>query len=311
MDLAEEMTPSRASQGILGMMSRTYLYNCLKDEHLCRWPDSAMPIHVYIAPFTWYEKKKQQQSLTYRQLILDSLSEWQKATSNLIRFQVVEQLNNSQIDFKWRRVDRKALGHCTYEVDKQYRIFSAEIQIGISDGLLHASYQDTGEVKHTVIHEIGHALGLIGHSDAPGDIMYVPHQYGIHQLSKRDIESISWLYQLPVGFSYRAVSAKYNLKPGYTINDVIDKIERRIKGEEIETPPPIKDFQCSIAGVQSQMEVSMNYGLDEHHEILSEMGRFYLKTQNIRINKQQQDELRRIMLEKKLQNKHHPPYPNL
>ncbi len=269
-----------------------------------------MPINVYIAPFVWYEKKKQLESTIYRQMVLDSLDAWRKATNGLVRFNVVNQLNQSQMDIKWRRVDRKSLGHTTYEMDKIYRMFSCEIQIGISDGLLHAAYQDAGEVQHTILHEIGHALGLIGHSDNPRDIMYVPHQYGVHQLSPRDIESVLWLYSLPVGFQYRNVATKYCLPPNYTLNDVIDAVERRLKGEPepviplqeegpkpVEMPPPVQRKQL-IRNTQT---------LDEQHEILSEMGRFYLKTQNIQIDQQKQLELRKAMMQKRQSDRFLPP----
>jgi hypothetical protein len=257
-------------------MDRTYLHTCLKDDHLCRWPDGTMPIHVYIAPFVWYEKKKQQESHLYRQLVLESLEAWRKASNGLVRFQIVDNLNSSQIDFKWRRVDRKTLGHCTYELDKQYRLFSAEIQIGISDGLLHARY---------------------------------------HTLSPRDMDTVSWLYSLPVGFNYKSVAAKYQLKTNYTISDVINRIEQRIKGGSTasleapaETAPSFAVEPHESAPARSdQTFARMTRSLDEQHEILSEMGRFYLKTQNIQVSKDKQDHLRRVMMEKKLQERFQPP----
>lgn len=287
-------------------MTRTYLQHCLKDEFICRWPDGAMPINVYVAPFTWYEKKKQQESMMYRQMVLDALDTWRKATNGLVQFNMVDNLNNSQIDFKWRRVDRKSLGHCTYEMDKQYRLFSAEIQIGISDGLLHAAYQDAGEVQHTILHEIGHSLGLIGHSDHPADIMYVPHQYGVHALSPRDRETITWLYSLPIGFNYRNVAGKYQLSGNFDINSVINRIEKRLKGDTTASDPE-ETKPAPVVEAPRPSLIRNTSSLDEQHEILSEMGRFYLKTQNIRVDKQKQDELRRIMMEKKLQERITPP----
>jgi Matrixin len=246
-----------------------------------------MPIHVYIAPFTWYEKKKQQESHTYRQLILDALETWRKATNGLVRFNIVDKVDNSQIDFKWRRVDRHSLGHCAYEVDNLNRLFSAAIQIGISDGFLHAQYQDAGEVKHTVLHEIGHALGLREHSDEAPDIMYVPHQYGVYTLSERDIETIQWLYRLPVGFDYRTVGKKYNLQPGFTIDHVIDKIEQRIQGEtdEIGQSAFAEKLSNPVSQQSSGGSIRKTSSLEEQHQILSEMGRFYLKTQGIQAKK--------------------------
>ncbi len=300
---------SLKNNDILEIMSRTYLEHCQREDMLCRWPDSAMPIGVYIAPFTWYEKKKQQQAYMYRQMVLSALDIWRKATNGLVRFNVVDNLNQSQIDIKWRRVDRKTLGHCTYEMDNQNRMFSAEVQIGISDGLVHAAYNDTGEVMHTILHEIGHALGLIGHSDHPDDIMYVPHQYGVHSLSARDVETITWLYQLPVSFNYQIVGKKYFKKPGYSLNDVIDRVERRIKGEaepeEAEASPIIKPADApSPVGPPPKRTAS----LDEQHEILSEMGRFYLKTQSVRLDPGKQNLLRHMMIQKNMQHKFRPPH---
>jgi len=264
------------------MSGRTYLQHCLnKNGLLCRWPDGAMPIHVYIAPFTWYEKKKQQESMTYRQMVLDSLNAWQRVAKGKVRFLIVDSLNNSQIDFKWRRVDRKSLGHCTYEIDDKCRLFSASIQIGISDGLLHAEYQDAGEVQHTILHEIGHALGLSGHSDEPDDIMYVPHQYGVHTLSPRDVETLHWLYKLPVGFNYKAIGEKFKIAGGFTFNRVIDTIAARETGEEL---PDEVAAAPTPEEPQRRSSVLRTQSLDEQHQILSEMGRFHLKTQNIRVN---------------------------
>jgi len=259
-------------------MSRTYLQFCLnKNGLLCRWPDGAMPIHVYIAPFTWYEKKKQQESTTYRQMVLDGLQEWHRISGGKVRFQIVDNLNSSQIDFKWRRVDRKSLGHCTYEIDDKHRLFSASIQIGISDGLLHAQYQDASEVQHTILHEIGHALGLSGHSDQAEDIMYVPHQYGVHSLSERDKETLKWLYKLPVGFNYKGIGANLKLGSGFTFDQVIEGIAAKERGEPMPAAPEEEEKEP-----ERRSSVLKTQSLDEQHQILSEMGRFYLKTQNIK-----------------------------
>jgi predicted Zn-dependent protease len=261
----------------------------MQEGHLVRWPDAAMPIQVYIAPFTWYEKKKQQQSQLYRQVVLDAMQTWHNATNGLIRFNIVSRLDDSQIDLKWRRVDRRSLGHCRYEIDPNGRLFSASIEIGISDGVLHAQYEHMGEVQHTILHEIGHALGLIGHSDQAKDIMYVPHQYGVSQLSPRDRETMSWLYQLPLGFNYKAIGPQYRLKPGFTMNDVINAIERRIKGEDLAEPAsgtePIAPPKPQAHPVTSEEDklIKRTRSLDEQHDILSQMGRFHLTTQHIRL----------------------------
>jgi predicted Zn-dependent protease len=253
-------------------MNRTYLEACLKDGLTVRWPDSAMPIRVYVAPFRWYEKSKQQESYAYNQMVYDSLDAWSQISGGKVQFQHVATLDQSQIDISWRRVDRKSLGHCEYLVNQQSLIYSAEIKIGISDGLVHAQYNDMDEVKHTILHEIGHALGLLGHSDSPEDIMYVPHQYGVAQLSSRDAETLNTLYNLPTAFDYQAIGRKFELKEPFTLQHVLDHIQGQ-KGSKEKvidfTPPPPPERPEVLA---------------RQHDILTQMGKFHLATQNIQIN---------------------------
>jgi predicted Zn-dependent protease len=272
-------------------MERTYLDACLKDGLTVRWPDSAMPVKVYVAPFRWYEKSKQQESYVYNKMIYDAFDTWNQVSGDKVRFQFVSNIDGSQIDVSWRRVDRKSLGHCEYLVNPQSQLYSAEIKIGISDGVIHAQYNDLEEVKHTVLHEIGHALGLVGHSDGGEDIMYVPHQFGVTSLSERDVETLKTLYTLPTAFDYLAVGRKFQLKEPFTFYDVLDHIEGRESDATLQKridfipPPPPENPEV----------------LTNHHDILSQMGRFHLATQNVNLSK----DVRRMYTQT---NKPKPPF---
>ncbi|MEB3258819.1 MAG: peptidase [Cyanobacteriota bacterium] len=53
-------------------------------------------------------------------------------------------------------------------------------------------------IQATALHELGHAFGLWGHSDQPGDAMAVaPAAQPVLELSPRDRATLRWLYQQP------------------------------------------------------------------------------------------------------------------
>jgi hypothetical protein len=267
-------------------LTETYLDRCLKDGRTVRWPDRVMPIKVYIAPFRWYEKSKQREANLYNGMVLESMDRWKNATGGMVRFQLVSRQQDSQINLEWRRVDRKSLGHCEYLVNDKSMVYSAEISIGLSDNVIHSQYNNPDEVRHTILHEFGHALGLIGHSDGESDIMFVPHQYGVVDISARDINTIQWLYKLPVGFDYVQAGQNYKLAAPFSIHDVIDRIAgKKIVQPEVVKPPPPPE----------QPEVLLS-----QHDILSHQGKFFLATQNIHVPK----DLKTRIVEKK-----YPPNP--
>ena len=97
-----------------------------------------MPLVVYIAPMNFYSK--QGQDYKYKNMVIKALETWQKASAGQIQIRLAEDLLSSNVNVEWRRVDRKALGHCLFNYDTQNRLFSAEVSIGLSDGVIHQQY---------------------------------------------------------------------------------------------------------------------------------------------------------------------------
>ena len=188
------------------MQKHTYVAESLKNGRIMRW--TFMPLNVYIAPMNFYSK--QGQDMKYRHMVIRALEEWQKATRGKISFKVVNTLLESNVNIDWKRVERKALGYCYFSFDGANRLYGAEVAIGLTEGLVHADYMDESEVYHTILHEIGHAIGL-GHSHNKADIMYTPHQRGINSISQGDVLTVNWLYSLPQGATTAEVASRYGI----------------------------------------------------------------------------------------------------
>ena len=254
----------------------TYLNQHLKKGKLIRWPSQCFPLPVYIAPCSWYSLNDNDKYF-YANMIIEALNTWESVSDGKVSFFLVNTLNESQMNVEWRRVDRKSLGNCTFNFDAESRLYSAEVSIGISDGIIHRQYMDENEVYHTILHEIGHALGL-GHSTNTGDIMYTPHQYGIVNLSERDINSIRWLYSLPYGTSIESLNAIYSTNFG-NIDDIIMHIISG--GAESE-------FEKTLKSIKNPKR-----NLEDEQRKLAEIKKFQMSIQNVKLPKDMADKFKK------------------
>lgn len=238
------------------MQKRTYINECLKNDVLIRWPETLMPLRIYISPFRWYQAKNDANAeYQYKQMVMNALNNWTNATDGMVTFQIVPALTDSMINLDWKRVDRSSLGHCYFNFDNQGRLFSAEVQIGLSDGVIHQEYMSESEVYHTIIHEIGHALGL-QHSPFKDDIMYVPHQYGVVDITPRDKNTLKWLYRLPYGTPWQEIVKGYGTQPYKSLDEMIYMLEtnqsqskfEQIK-DETQLNQPSKDLISEVENI--------------------------------------------------------------
>lgn len=129
------------------------------------------------------------------EIVKAAFSDWERALGGRITFKQTTDPKLTDIAVHWRNnfngTDILGLERPRTVYGGKYLI-DADIQITLT---ANGRTLSDKQLKAIALHEIGHALGLNGHSPYPGDIMYPSIQPGVYRLSTRDIQTIRGLYE--------------------------------------------------------------------------------------------------------------------
>ncbi|HEY9676395.1 MAG TPA: tetratricopeptide repeat protein [Drouetiella sp.] len=161
-----------------------------------KWRLDQFPLKVFVShgdPTHGYQEN-------FYAPMCSAFTEWQQKTNNAVSFVFVDSPAAADISVRWTNdltqiatsgeagdCRTKLLGPDIRHADITMLLISPSDSIPLGPALVH----------WVGLHEIGHALGIAGHSVNPHDIMYstMSYDYDRHSLSSRDLATMHRVYE--------------------------------------------------------------------------------------------------------------------
>lgn len=138
----------------------------------------------------WVENGK------YYYTVMEAFREWERETSYAVNFRKVNRPQYADIKVYFvDKLPQNILGVTTNR--KGYangKIVLKSSKIRILDKAPSGEFRSKQQIYPVILHEIGHAIGLEGHSNNKNDILYHNTDYYKQSLSDRDVETIKTIY---------------------------------------------------------------------------------------------------------------------
>jgi predicted Zn-dependent protease len=197
--------------------------------YFCRWDEAAMPLAVHVVapeiPESLQDEFAPRAPQSYVQAVLRALHTWEAELDGHVRFRVVESARDARLVLRpigaqapLPDAERQVLGETpeaarcrvlgrdpeALRLRVGFEVSETRLYLADEFGLLSPDL-----FEWVALHEIGHALGMRGHSPVPADLMYAvardrsfgveSHRVGVPGLSDEDVNSFVSLYEIPNG----------------------------------------------------------------------------------------------------------------
>lgn len=206
-DLVADRQVSKWRNQISYVIGENYIEQVPFDNKILRWDASKFPLTVgfendtntAIPPYYSGEIKK-------------AFLQWQAATSNLVRFNFIDNPNDAQILVKFMPIDESTKctqAECKYVIAYTMPIIKGDLLKNM--GITFYNSNNLGqpfserEIYNTALHEIGHTLGIMGHSYNKSNLMYMQSgendnfyqlQSDFQLIAPQDLNTLILLYKL-------------------------------------------------------------------------------------------------------------------
>lgn len=200
----------------------------------CRWDDAAMPIAVAVEPpripAALADEFDPKPPEAYARAVDEALSTWERELGGAVRFRRVARDETLRIRLVGEVAPQPVpevavLG--TTALGRACRIGAPieadpangsprrlDVRFGVSEVALYVAdpfgLLTPDQVRRNALHEIGHALGLRGHSPVPADLMFevARDRPGADAPTAEDVNTLASLYRIPNGTVYGFAGAE-------------------------------------------------------------------------------------------------------
>lgn len=174
-------------------------FECITYDGTYRWPAQSLPIRVFIDGGQGIDGFRE----SYRRILVEAFDAWVKASGNRLSYLLVSDRGQADVVCDWTSNPAEVSEAGTQSERGMAHIFAkggairrATLKI-LTTPILPDSTLSDDDMKKASLHEVGHVLGLQGHSTNNHDVMFLTVDTSTvwPVLSKRDRATITHLYQ--------------------------------------------------------------------------------------------------------------------